>query len=186
MLVIICTIFISGCFSVVPCIDFVFNESNTTFEVQYYCCSHTSVINQVYNSLSLLTRSLLPFTTLLISNIIILVLFYQTQKNRRQMGVKADPGHLISLTRQLIAISLTYLILTSPSAIYNVTVSYIKYLYSSYNDWMGANMLWNAISKNLAFINHSINFFLYCIAGKKFRDEFKDMMNCINICVNHN
>ena len=184
-LAIICSICISTYFSLVSCITFVFNESNTHFEVKYYCCSYTAVSDQVHSWLSSLTRSLLPFITLLISNIIILVLFYQTLRNRRQMGVITDPGQLIGLTRLLIATSLTYLTLTSPTAVHLIAVPYIVHLYSSYDEYNGANVLWWTISTCLLFINNSVNFFLYCLAGTKFRDEFTSMVRSINTFLNH-
>ena len=181
----ISTIYISGFFSNVACIYFVFNENQTSFQIRYFCCFYKSTSDILYGWLFLIINSLLPFLTLLIGNIFILILFNQTLRNRREMGVTSDPGQNILLTRMLLTTSLMYLILTLPYAVYLVTVSHLIPLYSSYDDFVGDMALWQVLSLVLLHINHSINFFLYCIAGKKFRDEFIEMMSCIN-CLRNN
>ena len=80
----------------------------------------------------------------------------------------------------LLATSFTYLILTLPFGIYLMTMPHMRYYYSSRDEYVGANRLWHAISTCMIDCNHSINFFLYCISGKKFRDELKSMMICDN------
>ena len=180
ILFLLCLIFISVWFSLKVCIDFVFNVTSTKFEVKYSCCFYNSVPDKIYQWLSVITCSLLPFLTLLISNVMVLFLFNQTLKNRRRMGVTADPAQLIFLTKLLITTSLSYLILTLPTAVYWVAAYHIVHLFNSYDGYVGVNDLWYVISSCLLYINHSINFFLYCIASKKFRSEFISMINCKN------
>ena len=107
-----------------------------------------------------------------------IVLMYLTLKNRKKMHASVDSGQLLFLTRLLFVTTFTYLILTLPCGVYLVAVEHIMHFYDSVDEYRGANMMWSAISSCLMYINHSINFFLYCMAGKKFRDEFKAMINC--------
>ena len=100
------------------------------------------------------------------------------------MGVMADPGQIIFLTKVLISTSLTYMVLTLPSAIYIVMLPHVSYkqlepVYTSQDAFHGAMHLWDAISLCLLYINHSVNFFLYCLADTKFKDEFKAIINSI-------
>lgn len=182
---IISTIYISGLFSIVVRIEFVFNEKQTSFQLRYNCSISDSTSDKLYKWLSLMINSLLPFITLLFSNIFILFLFNQTLRNRREMGVTSDPGQLIFLTRMLLTTSFMYLILTIPNAVYRVTANNILYLYRSYDEYHGAMQLWHAISQCLLYINHSVNFFLFCISGKKFRYEFIEMTSCINCFIDN-
>ena len=41
-----------------------------------------------------------------------------------------------------------------------------------------AMYLWYIISISFMYINNSINFYLYCLGGATFRDEFYTMMTC--------
>ena len=180
---IICVIFISNFFRKLHSkVEFVFNESTSQFQVQYNCY-YPQKDNTLYKWSFLLMRCLIPFHILLIMNISILVLLYQTLKNRRRLGVRADPGDLVFLTKLLITASLTYLLLSLPHAVYLVLGhGHLKHLYSSDDEYIISRKLWaTSIATYLLFFNHSINFILYCIAGKKFRDEFVSMMSCINM-----
>ena len=176
ILLIICAVFIFGLFSNHSNVEFVFNDSNSHFEVKYNC--YFNEYDWLYHWTSLLTRSFLPFTVLLISNIAILILFYQTLKCRRRLGVTADPGQLIFLTKLLMTNSLTYVLLTSPYVIYKVMPGWDGF--TSKDEWRGHMELEIAVCDCLLYINHSINFFLYCLAGNKFRNEFRAMVRCID------
>ena len=47
--------------------------------------------------------------------------------------------------------------------------------------YSAAMYLWYIVSICFMYINNSINFYLYCLAGKTFRDQFMNMMRCNNL-----
>ena len=180
---IISLIHIPDYFILCMCTDIIFNENDTKFQVQFNCCFRPDMIS--YQWVSLTTKSLLPFTLLVIGNTVILLLFNQTLRTRRDLGVSTDPGHLVYLTKLLLATSFTYLLLTLPGCIYKLMAPDILYLYSSYSEYVGRMELWYVISVCLMYVNNSINFFLYCMAGKTIRDEFVSMMSCFRGLTNN-
>ena len=179
ILISICLMFISSLFVTVYAVEIFFDKRETLFAVKYVCLIlHSS---EVYYWLSLLTRSILPFSLMFLGNIIILFIFHRSLKMSQQMRADSDNtdnSQLVFLTKILITSCVTYLILTLPIVTYTLTSAHIKHLYSSRDQNKGDTELWLAISSCLIMLNHSINFFLYCIAGKKFRDEFKVMVIC--------
>ena len=120
------------------------------------------------------------FSLMIIGNIIILVLFWKVLKNRSQLGVTTDNTHLVFLTKLLVTNSMGYLILSVPWVIYLLTAEHVRRLYTSDGEYEGAFALWRSIASCLICINHAINFFLYCLSAKKFRDELKAILGCFN------
>ena len=79
-----------------------------------------------------------------------------------------------NITVMLLMVSFTFLVLTSPVV--------IVLLYKRYY-WLPATpaeraqaRLTHAIVDNLMYTNHAINFLLYCISGRRFREELKRLL----------
>ena len=91
---------------------------------------------------------------------------YHQRKQMAQTSSKRDKT--TSTTFMLIAVSITFLLTTSPSSIYFVGMAYkvwptgtekqLAQLYGAY-----------ALSYFLYYLNSKINFFLYCASGSRFR-----------------
>ena len=73
----------------------------------------------------------------------------------------------------LLTVSFCYLTLTSPYAAYSLIYSWPA------ADARGrsAEFLVKTIFFAMMYLNHSINFALYCITGRKFRRELVDLLN---------
>ena len=67
----------------------------------------------------------------------------------------------------VVTVSLAFLILTSPSAVY-----------SAANLWTASYSIGKLLVTSMIYLNHSINGILYCIFGQKFRKELFKLINC--------
>ncbi len=164
-------------------------------KIQRYCIPNGSgaVGYYMYNVESwvfLCIYSLIPFTILIIINTIIIVSLHKAHKRRQLLMVGGSSGQgkgktkdgtstnapsdeaggpqLTSLTTMLLSISFSFIVLTCPWCIHillrNIASINIKILGHS--------------SFVLLVINHSINFVLYCLSGKRFRQEFINLICC--------
>jgi hypothetical protein len=90
---------------------------------------------------------------------------------RSNLLKKALPSEgTIKLTKMLLAVSLTFVLTTLPNSICIVVQNYWNFDYSKDVFLEISNFaLARTVTEHLMFINHSVNFFLYCATGKKFR-----------------
>lgn len=72
------------------------------------------------------------------------------------------------VTSTLLVVSFTFLITTLPMSFSIIAAHFVNSRVSSI-EYMTKFMLVHAITQLFMYLNHSINFFLYCAAGEKFR-----------------
>ena len=83
--------------------------------------------------------------------------------------------HLLVMT---LLVSITYIILVTPWAVY---YSLRPYLYEEANPYFFSNdtdELVGIICYQLAFVSYGVNFYLYVISGQKFRRDLKAVFPC--------
>lgn len=134
-----------------------------------------------FEYLKLATYSILPFVIILTLNILIIArLKWSTLLLRKQDSsslrsvpscyVSACLGRHAKVTYMLLAVSFTYLLLTGPFTIVVLAVP------SNPGPSLRAKlMLVKAVCFLLMYCNHAVNFFLYCLTGRKFRYELKEL-----------
>ncbi len=124
--------------------------------------------------------SVLPACVLLVVNIVIIIFVQKAHQKRKsyqsrstsagQSSGSSSDAQVNNMTIMLLCVSLSFLILTAPWCIYiimnSVTGNYIQ--------------LFADVSFLLLAMNHSINFFLYCLSGRRFREKFVNMFRCSN------
>jgi len=101
----------------------------------------------------------------------IAVSMYTTSTGTGKKPSKSDAGFR-QTTLMCLSISFAFLILIAPSIVLLIGKPYWKFR---------TNLAYQnskAISNFLVFVNHFINFFLYCVTGQRFRDELKAMLTC--------
>ena len=81
------------------------------------------------------------------------------------------------LTIMLLVITTLFLILLLPT--------YVRFIYTAFvsSDTptkFATSIFISEISYKLYVTNHGINFFLYCVSGKKFRSDLKQIVCCIS------
>lgn len=156
------------------------DKDGITLHVDVFCGYFGSVITWLKSFI----HCIVPFTLMLIGNIIVIILLYKTIKKRRSFG-NAGTTHLeyeklISLSILTISACFTYLFLTMPYMLY-LSID-IEPLYDTYNDYVFATLLFFVCAMLLEYVNNSINFLLYCMGSRRFRNEFLSMVKLSRYC----
>ena len=147
-----------------------------------YGFSVQSMFTKIYSWLTIVINAVIPFTLLIHMNYIIV----KTVKNSRKSftdndrGMDARQKALQSaekqLTTMLLLVTTLFLILLLPT--------YIRFIYAAFVTSntpykYAISMCIFELSYKLYVTNSSVNFFLYCISGKKFRKDLKEIVCCI-------
>ena len=101
------------------------------------------------------------------------------QQSVSQMKQRLRKNAENQLTVMLLLVTTLFLILMIPSC-----ARYLYFAYISRNtaEKQANAMLFYYISSRLFFTNSGINFFLYCISGKRFREDVKEILYCKRNC----
>lgn len=110
---------------------------------------------------------LLPFLIMLTCNVAIIRNIVNMQHACGRHGNRHD--ETTTLTIMLLTVTFGFLLLTSPFAVYAITVYHFQTVAPR------AYLLFYFIASYLRYVNHVINFPLYCLSGKIFRKELKQM-----------
>ncbi len=129
--------------------------------------------NELYNKLDATLYSYAPFVVMMVANAAIVVKMVKARREMNkvgQVGATQAPGTALSKTAKkttlmLLAVSLVFCALTVPVSTY----------YAVTND---VPPLSKALLVNLGYVNHGINFLLYCLTGSKFRAEVLKRLPC--------
>ncbi|XP_033754751.1 growth hormone secretagogue receptor type 1-like [Pecten maximus] len=160
-------------------------ESNNTINPVYICDAgpdFSDFVNGVWVWVDAVIYSFLPFAILLILNIRIIQKVW-IAKNERKHFLTTERGDISfhkgknpsgtgevskKLTMMLLVISFTFLLTTLPMNIILIATK----TWNEQNQQQRADFfLAKTVSELLMYLNHSINFFLYCISGRKFRRQ---------------
>ena len=118
----------------------------------------------ILNTASSVLYSFVPFILMFIINFAI-VFKFMTAKCKSNSTESTNQALSKSGTRgtaMVVTVSVTFLILTTPTAVELALWPRIKLSY---------NLVYNVIKNFAQYLNHSINGVLYCIVGSKFRNE---------------
>ena len=123
----------------------------------------------------LVFMSIIPFFVLLVGNALIIrkVLIYSIKRKRMSNDVKSNDSQ--SMTAMLISISVLFLVTQVPA----VVISTIKRNVSSKThskEYLYTFLDIDTIFRMLKWSNHAVNFFCYCVSGKRFRQELVVMV----------
>ena len=153
--------------------------------------SIVGVITKIYSWLTFVINAIIPFTLLIYMNYVIVKTVRGSRKmfvnkdkpnpeeanqdvnkqlaTRRQKTMKSAESQL---TKMLLLVTTLFLILLFPT--------YARYIYQSFvkrntpYKYVSSKLLYE-ISLALYGTNSGINFFLYCISGRKFRNDVKEI-----------
>ncbi|XP_060576924.1 FMRFamide receptor-like [Ruditapes philippinarum] len=159
---------------------------DTTTELDDLKCieinaDYRSFFNVIWPWIDLCVFCLIPFTVIVIGNALILFKVLKSQRKvksrvvpsaqngNRQATTSGHNNKQSSMTAMLFTLNVVFLLSTSPVSIYN-----IGYPYWSENASLHKHAqldFWWAIVNMLMYVNNSLNFFLYCLSGTKFRQE---------------
>ena len=146
-----------------------------------------NTLAKVHSWLSFVLNGVIPFSLLIHMNYAIVKTVRESQEmfrsnvgtagmETRQKTMKSAENQL---TTMLLLVTTLFLILILPS--------YIKFIYAAFSrpdtpSKFADSLLISEISYHLYVTNSGINFFLYCVSGKKFRSDLKEMVRWIGRC----
>ena len=147
------------------------------------------IFTQIHSWLTFVLNGVIPFILLISMNYVIINTVRRSRENFENTNADKlhNKGHSIAdknpskamknaenqLTIMLILVTSLFLVLLIPT--------YIRFMYSTYVNpdtpkKYATFMLFYHISHKLYSTNNAINFFLYCISGRKFRTELKEIL----------
>lgn len=146
--------------------------------------------NNVWVLVDLLIGSIVPFCLLLVSNIVLIRAVLTSVKNARQRLAVGQSTHVTaramqasSLSVTLIALSVTFVVLTGPHRVQIIMYPYISGQQVRLED-SNLDLIFSMMYLLLA-ANSAVNFYLYCLTGTKFRKEVVQLgsvlINCKSI-----
>ena len=151
-----------------------------------------SEITSVYSWFSFVLNAIIPFTMLIHMNYVIVKVVRKSRKlfkdndvntrRRIDQGMETRQKNMKyaenQLTIMLLLVTTLFLILICPT--------YFRFIYLVFArrdtplDYAKSMFIFQITAK-LYITNSGINFFLYCISGKKFRDDLKETFLCCDI-----
>ena len=148
-----------------------------------YAYSFKSVLTKVHSWSSFVINAVIPFTFLIHMNYVIV----ETVRNSRRM-FRSNVGNAVAETREKTMKYAenqltTMLLLVTTLFLILLLTTYIRFIYAAFvtshtPSRFATSMLIFEISYKLYVTNSGINFFLYCVSGKKFRNDLKEIV-CI-------
>ncbi|XP_071096024.1 FMRFamide receptor-like [Haliotis cracherodii] len=135
------------------------------------------LIAEVWPWLDALIYCLVPFSIISIFNVLIICRVGRSTTEQRELNDSWELQKMLSgdkgtrLTIMLLTVSFTFLITKLPVNI-SLIASPILNNMELHKQTMVKVKLAATVSELLMYFNHSINFFLYCASGQRFRKDF--------------
>ena len=126
---------------------------------------YTVYFSLILKAIDSVLFSFVPFALMFITNFAIAFKFARSKCTQNNLTESTEQALAKSATRgtaMVVTVSITFLLLTAPTAVYNA-------LYRFYS--LGSLPLYVAYMNLTQYLNHSINGILYCIVGTRFRNE---------------
>ena len=169
------------------CLIFIYNLPHffitNIIKGKCYGYSAKSTFTKAYSWLTIVINAVIPFTLLIHMNYVIVKIVRKSRKmfgsgvgtvglEARQKSMKTAENQL---TTMLLLVTTLFLILLLPT--------YIRFIYAAFitsntPSKFATSLFIFAISYKLYVTNSGINFFLYCISGKKFHKDLKEIFCC--------
>ena len=138
-----------------------------------------NVFSRVYSWFSFAVNVIIPFTTLIHMNCVIIKTVRNSHKMYSTNGIVTRHSAMKSVENQLtvmmLLVTTLFLILLCPT--------YIRFIYLLFAKretppQYANSMLFFQVTFKLYTTNSGINFLLYCISGQKFRNDLKEILCC--------
>ena len=146
--------------------DLIFIENSLVFTIVAYCLQFNFIPGRIH----IFIQCFIPSSLILVGNVILVVLLNKTNRRRRALLSTSDDYHQLNQTKTmailLLTTSFTYLFLTLPYTVCLISDDYFRPLFDSHHSYNSAFHLWFTCALLCYYINSSVNFILYCIAGK--------------------
>ena len=169
------------CISVTICLSeayYLFYASILTYGNITVCYLGTHLNSDViFSIVSGLLYSFIPFCIITILNVRILkkLKLQQTFRASSLHQSQSSTASNNSLVPMMLAISVAFALTTFPMTLLVICTIILDLVSSEWN--VNSNWIF-VVAMGLANLNHTLNFFLYCLTGSVFRDAFFSLMKC--------
>ena len=142
--------------------------------------------SNVYHWLDLALASALPFTTILICNIAMIIKLKKANKARLHMQTNQQTNgiNITNLTTMLLTVSFIFLITSFPICLF-LNLSALWYAQAAesedYDAYSYLELTWVVVSL-IWYMNYAINFFVYVFRGPRFWRELCAMFKRCRYC----
>lgn len=182
-------VFISLCFLNIPkvlvnvAVKYIVFDAN---EVDFRLIASCGGVGKHYFKrwLDAITRCLIPFILILVGNIIVIIKICERKHKllglNKSKSKKTEENDLTLISTILLTATFLHLLLSLPYLLYALFNKYTRNLYESFDHFYSCNKLWYVISVSFMYVSNGLNFPMYCIGGKMFKDEFIKMLKCMN------
>ena len=151
--------------------------------VDYYCDSTQEPFfhfaRAVWPWIDFAVYSAVPFVIMFVSNLCIIYKLCQSAAQRR-ISCVGPPIDTSGLTAMLVTVCVTFLILTAPLTTYIIVES--RFTIVPGTDFEAKMLFAHSVTRMLAFINHAVNFFLYCLCAAEFRRNLRELFRMPHCC----
>ena len=127
----------------------------------------------------LIIRSAAPFAVLLTCNIIIISKLIRQQAIRQGLVSASTKNNTKSITVMLLTVSFVHLVCITPLQLLYLRDETGQIRGGINNEEEARKFLEWALAVVVYYLNHAINFILYCISGKDFRQDVKNLLRKI-------
>ena len=136
----------------------------------------------VFPWIDLVVSSFLPSSLLLVGNVLLAITVSRSARLARRLTAaptgsdrRSDVREKAasSLTVTLMSVSVTYICLSLPVSIFIIVQHYLSRAGARYNAWM--HLAW-AVVNLMWYCNSTVNFYLYCLTGTRFRAQCKRLL----------
>ena len=163
--------------------DLVLRNNSTGPDCYYVSAEYLHFVDSVFTYIELLVFSVVPFSCLALSNS---VLVWKLTVSVREARQRLTPGNTEqfetrnkaanSVTLTVIIVSLIFIILTLPNGLY-LTVFWALFDDQTLRG-IAEGYLYNTIIFLMLYCNMAVNFYLYCLTGRRFRQESYNILRC--------
>ncbi|XP_076439150.1 uncharacterized protein LOC143278023 [Babylonia areolata] len=147
--------------------------------------SYLYFLGNVFVYIELLVYCLLPFVFLLAANIVLVwKLFASVKIAGKDLTcgdsdqVQAHRKAASSVTVTVIAVSIAFVVLTLPASIDFIVNHVARHRNTATGFERAVEYFIEALTILLGNLNHAVNFYLYCLTGRRFREEFLKVLCC--------
>ncbi|XP_076452258.1 uncharacterized protein LOC143287902 [Babylonia areolata] len=135
-------------------------------------------IDKVFSYVDLVVFSVVPFVCLAVGNSVLIWKLTASARAAGRSMATASSQHMVkrnqnntSVTLTVLVVSMTFLVLTLPSALFYV-LFFAKDQTALAPRKAADVYLFSTLGILLADSNSAVNFYLYCLTGRRFREEF--------------
>ena len=162
------------------------NGDNTTrkFECGFSSNSSREYLTKYHVWIAMAIYGIIPFTVMLTLNVFIISRLSKIKKAFASYSTSSTTSrskiNTHSMTRMLLCVTFYFVIITMPVFIFEV---FQQRIFSSKTkeitpEKKGQIEIVDAVLTLMLYLNHSINFFLYCVSGRRFKKELLKLLRC--------